>query len=119
MSAGCLLGDSSDELPTDCKIENQAEGLIERLGEIAVFCPPSLLDLPRLSVERPAELTGLPFNAIDMEVLGEIDAVEPLRQSCVFVPWPTASMPQNANREVNKKGVCTETMASGLSGRFA
>jgi hypothetical protein len=54
-----------------------------------------------------------------MEVLGEIDAVEPLRQSCVFVPWPTASMPQNANREVNKKGVCTETMASGLSGRFA
>ena len=36
-----------------------------------------------------------------MEVLGEIDAVEPLRQSCVFVPWPTTSMVERTPKRID------------------
>ena len=77
------------------------ERLIERLWELAIFCSPSLLNLPHLTVEQPAKLTRFPLDAIGKKVLGEVDALELLGLSCVLIARPTTSMVERTPERID------------------
>ena len=83
-------------VPSDGKVKEEVESLVERCREFAAIGGPFRLGLPRLTVDCPLDLSCLPHDGENVKVIGECTGRELEGFAGVLVFWPLSSVMESS-----------------------